>query len=63
MKSTGEVPVDSANDSKPIKEIKQMLNLKKASSKETSEKNNSHTFNPTEMDSEGKKVIVLLYTI
>ena len=47
MKSCEEVLVDSPNDSKPLREIKQMLNLEKESSKNDSENQNSHTFNPT----------------
>ena len=47
MKSCEEVLVDSPNDSKPLREIKQMLNLEKESSKNDSENKNSHTFNPT----------------
>ena len=47
VKSTGEVPVDSPNDSKPLREIKQMLNFEKNSSKANSENISSHTFNPT----------------
>ena len=47
MKSCKEVLVDSPNDSKPLKEIKQMLNLEKESSQNDSENQNSHTFNPT----------------
>ena len=47
VKSTGEVPVDSPNDSKPLRELKQMLNLEKESSKDNSENNSSHTFIPT----------------
>ena len=47
MKSCEEVLVDSPNDSKPLREIKQMLNLEKESSKTDSENKNSHTFNPT----------------
>ena len=39
--------VDSPNDSKPLREIKQMLNLEKESSKGNSENTSSHTFNPT----------------
>ena len=39
--------VDSPNDSKPLREIKQMLNLEKESSKDNSENKSSHTFNPT----------------
>ena len=39
--------MDSPNDSKPLREIKQMLNLEKESSKNSSENNSSHTFNPT----------------
>ena len=39
--------VDSPNDSKPLREIKQMLNLEKESSKNDSENKSSHTFNPT----------------
>ena len=41
------MPVDSPNDSKPLREIKQMLNLEKESSKANSENNSSHTFTPT----------------
>ena len=41
------MPVDSPNDSKPLREIKQMLNLEKESSKDNSENNSSHTFTPT----------------
>ena len=47
MKSCEEVLVDSPNDSKPLREIKQMLNLERESSKNDSENQNSHTFNPT----------------
>ena len=47
MKSCKEVLVDSPNDPKPLKEIKQMLNLEKESSQNDSENQNSHTFNPT----------------
>ena len=47
MKSCEEVLVDSPNDSKPLREIKQMLNLEKESSKNDSENQNSYTFNPT----------------
>ena len=47
MKSCKEVLVDFPNDSKPLREIKQMLNLEKESSKNDSENRNSHTFNPT----------------
>ena len=47
MKSCKEVLVDSPNDSKPLREIKQMLNLEKESSHNDSENQNSHTFNPT----------------
>ena len=36
--------MDSLNDSKPLREIKQMLNLEKESSKANSENNSSHTF-------------------
>ena len=39
--------MDSPNDSKPLREIKQMLNLEKESSKVNSENNSSHTFTPT----------------
>ena len=39
--------MDSPNDSKPVREIKQMLNLEKESSKDNSENKSSHTFNPT----------------
>ena len=41
------MPVDSPNDSKPLREIKQMLNLEKESSKANSENTSSHTFTPT----------------
>ena len=41
------MPVDSPNDSKPLREIKQMLNLEKESSKVNSENTSSHTFTPT----------------
>ena len=41
------MPVDSPNDSKPLREIKQMLNLEKESSKANSENNSLHTFTPT----------------
>ena len=37
----------SPNDSKPLREIKQMLNLEKESSKANSENNSSHTFTLT----------------
>ena len=66
MKSCKEVLVDSPNDSKPLKEIKQMLNLEKESSQNDSENQNSHAFNlllELEMDLEGKKETVLLLTI
>ena len=43
MKSCEEVLVDSPNDSKPLREIKQMLNLEKESSKNDSE-NNKFTY-------------------
>ena len=39
--------VDSPNDSKPLREIKQMLNLEKESSKIDPEIQSAHTFNPT----------------
>ena len=39
--------MDSPNDSKPLREIKQMMNLEKESSKDNSENNSSHTFTPT----------------
>ena len=39
--------MDSPNDSKPLREIKQMLNLEKESSKANSENTSSHTFTPT----------------
>ena len=39
--------MDSPNDSKPLREIKQMLNLEKDSSKANSENISSHTFTPT----------------
>ena len=39
--------MDSPNDSRPLKEIKQMLNLEKDSSKANSENTSSHTFTPT----------------
>ena len=39
--------MDSPNDSKPLREIKQILNLEKESSKDNSENKSSHTFNPT----------------
>ena len=41
------MPVDSPNDSKPLREIKHMLNLEKESSKDNSENTSSHTFTPT----------------
>ena len=41
------MPVDSPNDSKPLREIKKMLNLEKKSSKGNSENISSHTFTPT----------------
>ena len=41
------MPVDSPNDSKPLREIKQMLNLEKESSKDNSKNTSSHTFSPT----------------
>ena len=46
-KSKGEVPVVSPNDSKPLKEIKQMLDLEKKSSKSTSVDDTTHSFTPT----------------
>ena len=39
--------MDSPNDSKPLREIKQMLNLEKESSKANAETTSSHTFIPT----------------
>ena len=39
--------MDSPNDSKPLREIKQMLNLEKESFKVNSENTSSHTFTPT----------------
>ena len=45
--SKGEVPVVSPNDSKPLKEIKQMLELEKNSSKSTSVDDTLHSFTPT----------------
>ena len=39
--------MDSPNDPGPLKEIKQMLNLEKDSSKANSENTSLHTFNPT----------------
>ena len=41
------MPVDSPIDSKPVKEIKQMLELEKNSSNSTSVDDTSHTFIPT----------------
>ena len=57
--------MDSTNDSKPLREIKQMLNLEKESSKDNSENKSSHTFNPTPRIRNGfrRKEIVLLLTI
>ena len=58
--------MDSPNDSKPLREIKQMLNLEKESSKDNSETKSSHTFNPTPRIRNGleeRKEIVLLLTI
>ena len=46
-KSAGEVPVDSPIDSKPLKEIKQMMESEKNSSNSTSVDDTSHTFVPT----------------
>ena len=46
-KSKGEVPVVSPIDSKPLKEIKQMLELEKNSSKSTSVDDTTHSFTPT----------------
>ena len=46
-KSAGEVPVDSPTDSKPLKEIKQMLESEKNSPNSTSVDDTSHTFVPT----------------
>ena len=66
MKSCKEVLVDSPNDSKPLKEIKQMLNLEKESSQNDSE-NQIHILSilllELEMDLEEKKETVLLLTI
>ena len=39
--------MDSPNDTRPLKEIKQMLNLEKDSSKIDSGNTSSHTFTPT----------------
>ena len=39
--------VDSPNDPKPLREIKQMLNLEKESSKSDPKIQDTHTFNPT----------------
>ena len=39
--------VDSPNDPKPLREIKQMLNLENESSKSDSKIQDTHTFNPT----------------
>ena len=65
-KSAGEVPVDSPIDSKPLKEIKQMLESEKNSSNSTSV-DTLHTLlfllQMLEMVSEGKKGIVHLYII
>ena len=41
------MPVDSPNDSKHLREIKQTLNLEKDSSKANFENTSSHTFTPT----------------
>ena len=46
-KSKGEVPVVSPIDSKPLREIKQMLEFEKSSSKSTSVDDTSHTFTCT----------------
>ena len=46
-KSKGEVPVVSPNDSKPLKEIKQMLELENNASKSTSVDDTTHSFTPT----------------
>ena len=66
MKSCEEVLVDSPNDSKPLREIKQMLNLEKESSHNDSE-NQIHILSilllELEMDLEEKKETVLLLTI
>ena len=66
MKSCEEVLVDSPNDSKPLREIKQMLNLEKESSKNDPE-NKIHILSilllELEMDLEEKKETVLLLTI
>ena len=45
-KSKREVPVVSPNDSKPLKEIKQMLELEKNASKSTSVDDTTHSFTP-----------------
>ena len=47
IKSCKEVLVDSPNDPKPLREIKQMLNLEKESSKSDPKIQDTHTFNPT----------------
>ena len=60
------MPVDSPIDSKPLKEIKQMLESEKNSSNSTSVDDTSHTFVPLQMleiVSEGRKGIVHLYII
>ena len=66
MKSYEEVLVDSPNDSKPLREIKQMLNLEKESSKMI-QKTKIHILSilllELEMDLEEKKETVLLLTI
>ena len=66
MKSCEEVLVDSPNDSKPLREIKQMLNLEKESSKMI-QKTKIHILSilllELEMDLEEKKETVLLLTI
>ena len=66
MKSCEEVLVDSPNDSKPLREIKQMLNLEKESSKNDPE-TKLHILSilllELEMDLEEKRETVLLLTI
>ena len=66
MKSREEVLVDSPNDSKPLRKIKQMLNLEKESSKMI-QKTKIHILSilllELEMDLEEKKETVLLLTI
>ena len=46
-KNKGEVPVVFPNNSKPLKEIKQMLELENNSSKPTSVDDTTHSFTPT----------------